>query len=174
MNLADLYRTYNRESEAEAVLNEGLQISPGNADLSHSLGLSRVRQGRVAEALPLLAKAASAAPDNVRYAYVHGVALHDSGQPGEGMVVLDKALQRFPNNPELLRALSEYARSAEIPGARTPTPSGWTPLCQLPPTGRDNPARFPLRRLLAGDYHDGLTMHFALDEWAPGPPRKST
>ena len=112
VNLADLYRTYNREGEAETVLNEGLQMSPGNADLSHSLGLSRVRQGRVAEALPLLAQAASAAPDNVRYAYVHGVALHDSGQPGEGMVVLDKALQRFPNNLELLQALSEYARSA--------------------------------------------------------------
>ena len=112
VNLADLYRTYNREGEAEAVLNEGLRMSPGDADLSHSLGLSRVRQGRVAEALPLLAQAASAAPDNVRYAYVHGVALHDSGQPGEGMVVLDKALQRFPNNPELLQALSEYARSA--------------------------------------------------------------
>jgi len=112
VNLADLYRTYDRESDAEATLNGGLQKSPRDADLSHALGLLRVRQGRVAEALPLLAQAASAAPDNQRYVYVYGVALHDSGQAREGIAVLEKASQRFPNNPQLLYALAGYTRDA--------------------------------------------------------------
>jgi predicted CXXCH cytochrome family protein len=112
VNLADLYRTYSREADAEAMLTAGLRNAAGNADLEHALGLLRVRQGRVADALPLLKEAASKDPNNPRYAFVYGVALHDSGQAGQGVAVLERALARFPRNPNLLSALAAYARSA--------------------------------------------------------------
>lgn len=112
VNLADLYRAYGRDADAESTLASGLNKNPGNADLSHALGLVRVRQGRVADALPLLAQSVRAAPNNVRYAYVYGVALHDSGQARQGMAVLEQALQRFPTSPDLLSALAAYARDA--------------------------------------------------------------
>jgi Flp pilus assembly protein TadD len=112
VNLADLYRMYGREKEAEATLLGAMRQLPDDADLAHALGLLRVREGRVPEALPLLAKAAQAAPGNSRYAYVYGVALHDSGQPAQGLATLEKALERFPSDPELLYALASYARDA--------------------------------------------------------------
>ena len=112
VNLADLYRSYKRDAEAENVLSEGLQKAPGNADLSHSLGLLRVREGRVADALPLLADAARANPANARYAYVYGIALHDSGQEKKGIAVLEQALKRFPSDAGLLNVLAGYARDS--------------------------------------------------------------
>jgi predicted Zn-dependent protease len=112
VNLADLYRTFSRDDDAETVLTSGLQLVPGNADLQHALGLLRVRQKRLAEALPLLEAATRADPNNPRYAYVYGIALHDSGEGKQGMLVLEQALARFPRNPELLSALAAYARDA--------------------------------------------------------------
>jgi tetratricopeptide (TPR) repeat protein len=112
VNLADLYRTYSREADAEAILTAGLRNVAGNADLEHALGLLRVRQGRVADALPLLKEAATKDPNNPRYAFVYGVALHDSGQARQGVAVLERALTRFPRNPNLLSALADYARAA--------------------------------------------------------------
>ena len=112
VNLADLYRMYGRESEAEAVLDEGLRKTPGNADLSHALGLVRIRQRRLPDALPLLAHAALAAPENWRYAYIHAVALHDTGQGAGAIAVLEQAVTRFPRSVELLTALTEYNREA--------------------------------------------------------------
>jgi Flp pilus assembly protein TadD len=112
VNLADLYRTYNREADAEAVLTTAMEKAPGNADLAHALGLLRIRAGHVAEALPLLAEAARTNPDNVRYAYVYGIALHDGGQAKAGVAVLEQALKRFPGNRDLLYALAGYARDA--------------------------------------------------------------
>ncbi|HSC13115.1 MAG TPA: multiheme c-type cytochrome [Rhodanobacteraceae bacterium] len=112
VNLADLYRAYERDADAEAVLTEGLRKAPGNADVSHALGLLRVREGRVSDALPLLADAARANPGNARYAYVYGIALHDSGQEKKGIAVLEQALKRFPGNAELLSVLAGYARDS--------------------------------------------------------------
>jgi predicted CXXCH cytochrome family protein len=111
-NLADLYRAYNRESDADTVLATGLLAVPGNADLSHALGLLRVRQGRTAEALPLFEAATRADPNNPRYAYVYGIALHDSGRQKQGLAVLERALARFPRNTGLLSALAAYARDS--------------------------------------------------------------
>jgi predicted CXXCH cytochrome family protein len=110
VNLADLYRTYNREADAETTLTAGLHAAPGNAELNHALGLLRVRQKRVADALPLLDAAMRAEPNNPRYAYVYGVALHDSGHQKQGFAVLEQSLARHPRDPELLSALAAYAR----------------------------------------------------------------
>jgi len=112
VNLAHLYQTSHREDDAEAALKAGIQQDARNADLTHSLGLLRVRQSRTADALPLFAQAAEWASDNPHYAYVYGVALHDLGQGKKAESVLEQALDRFPNNPELLNVLVAYAREA--------------------------------------------------------------
>jgi predicted CXXCH cytochrome family protein len=112
VNLADLYRQYDREADAEAMLTTGLQKVPDNADLQHAFGLLRVRQKRVAEAVPLLEQAARHDPANPRYAFVYAVALHDSGQSKRGIAAMERALIRFPRNPDILSALLGYARDA--------------------------------------------------------------
>lgn len=108
VNLADLYRALGREADVERVLQEGLKQLPRDGDLLHALGLLRVRQGNLNEALHLLGQAVDASPDNPRYAYVYGVALHDSGSPQKAIVVLKRALARFPNDRELADAARAY------------------------------------------------------------------
>lgn len=117
LNLADLERAGGRESDAEAVLREGLRRLPGNADLSHALGLLRIRQGRRDEALPLLRLAAESAAGSARHAYVYAVALRDLAQPAASRRALEGALKRFPNDPELLHAAAAYALEAGDRGA---------------------------------------------------------
>jgi tetratricopeptide (TPR) repeat protein len=96
VNLADLYRLYQREADAQTLLTDGLRQVPGNADLQHALGLLCVRQGRIADALPLLEGAARADPNNARYAYVYAVALNSTGASGQAMTVLDEAHRQHP------------------------------------------------------------------------------
>jgi Flp pilus assembly protein TadD len=74
-NLADLMRLQGREAEAEAILREGLELSPRDAMLHHALGLSLVRQQRGPEALRELKLATELDPRNERFAYVYEVAL---------------------------------------------------------------------------------------------------
>lgn len=105
VNLADLYRATGRDPEAGPLLEEGLRRTPDSPDLSHTLGLLRVRQGERAAALELLAAAAQAAPDNPRYAYVHAVALADSGRVAEAAAVARAALARTPNDAALAQLL---------------------------------------------------------------------
>ena len=81
VNFSDLMRLRQRESEAEALLREGLAKSPSDATLHHALGLSLVRQGNRDEALRELKRATELAPDNSRFSYVYGVARSEL-QPG--------------------------------------------------------------------------------------------
>lgn len=109
-NLAELYRQAGNTDQVEATLQTGLSAIPGNAELLHALGLQRVRQHRMPEAVELLGKAVLAAPSNSRYAFVHAVALHDNGLRTEAMAALKKANKRFPGNAEISNALALYSR----------------------------------------------------------------
>jgi Flp pilus assembly protein TadD len=73
-------RLRNRESDAEAILRQGLEGSPSDATLHHALGLSLVRQKKGEEALQELKRATELAPDNARFAYVYGVASQELKQ----------------------------------------------------------------------------------------------
>jgi Flp pilus assembly protein TadD len=57
VNLADLYRSLNRDADGEAILREALAIAPDDAAAQHALGLTLVRKQRLSEAMPLLAVA---------------------------------------------------------------------------------------------------------------------
>jgi predicted CXXCH cytochrome family protein len=118
INLADLYRQYNREDQAAQTLRTALDIAPRNGDAYHALGLSLVRQQRLRDALPALAQAAQLRPDLPHYAYVYGVALHEAGEGQRALQVLEAAYARHPAARDIVVALVEYSIQArDRPGA---------------------------------------------------------
>jgi len=112
VNLADLYRAQNRESETEQVLREALKVEPAHADVHHALGLSLVRQQRMKEGVDELAQAAQRRADSPRYVYVYGVALHEMGETKLALQILQTAYKKFPKDREILVALVQYHRNA--------------------------------------------------------------
>ena len=112
VNLADLARALGRNDDAANALADGLAAVPDDPSLLHALGLERVREHRMAEALPLLERAVKGRPEDPRFAYVYGVALHDAGRIDEATRVLTDALARAPYDPSLLSALAAFERDA--------------------------------------------------------------
>ncbi len=108
VNLADVLRVQGREADAEGVLRSGLAVSPQDATLHHALGLSLVRSGKLAEALPELGRAASLAPDQPHFAYVYAVALHSAGKDREAIAVL----KLHPQDNESRALLGQLERQA--------------------------------------------------------------
>jgi tetratricopeptide (TPR) repeat protein len=103
VNLADLHREAGREEESERALESGLAIESDQADLLHALGLLRVRQQRLADALPLLERAA---PARSRYAYVYAVALDAAGRGDEAIALLERTHRERPGDREPLLGLA--------------------------------------------------------------------
>jgi tetratricopeptide (TPR) repeat protein len=112
INLADLCRAQNRESETEQVLRDALKMDANHGDVHHALGLSLVRQNRRREGVEELAHARQLRPDSPRYAYVYAVALHETGDGKRARQVLKNAHEKFPDDREILLALVEYHREA--------------------------------------------------------------
>ncbi len=108
VNLADLYRSLGRESDALGELRKGLATEPENADLHHAIGLAQVRAGRLDAALESLERASQLSPANSRYAYVYAVALDGADRTAEALPVLEAAQGRDPGNQEVLVALVQY------------------------------------------------------------------
>lgn len=115
VNLADLYRATDREPLATQVLERGLESATDRALLHYALGLSYIRSGRKSDALRQLERASRLGPRVVRYSYVYAVSLHDAGRPRPALDVLRAALQQAPGNAELLSALLDYSREADLP-----------------------------------------------------------
>jgi Flp pilus assembly protein TadD len=112
VNLADLYRTLGRDSEAVAELTAGLAAEPvtasERADLHHALGLAQVRSQRLDAAVQELARAVELSPQNSRYAYVYAVALEGAGRTPEAISVLEAAQGQAPSDRDILTALIQY------------------------------------------------------------------
>ncbi len=112
VNFADLLGRSGREAEGEALLRRGISEIPQNADLIHALGLSIVRQERLADALEPLCDAHRLAPDNARYGYVCAVALHSTGRGEEALNLLAEVHESAPGDVAVLQALVAYHRDA--------------------------------------------------------------
>ena len=110
INLADFYSRSGDETQAEAVLREGIKGSPSNGDLQHALGLSLIRQKLLPEALTALQRGASLSPGNPRYVYVYAVALNSTGQAQQAILVLQGAHNAHPNDRDILGALVAFNR----------------------------------------------------------------
>ncbi len=111
--LAEMTRRAGDEAGAMAILQKAQAANPKSGEVAHALGLSLIRQKRVAEALPKLREAAGLEPNEPRFAYVYAIALHDTGQPEAAIDVLKGALARQPYDRNSLSALASYEVEAK-------------------------------------------------------------
>jgi Tfp pilus assembly protein PilF len=109
VQLADVQRRGGDETAAEATLRRAVSAAPKDADVQAALGLSLVRQKKLADALAPLRAASELAPDVPRHAYVYAIALHDGGDVRGAIDVLRRAHERHPGAQEILVALAQYA-----------------------------------------------------------------
>ena len=109
VNLADLYRIQNRDSEAEKILHQGLQNALDKAAIHHSLGLVLVRQQKMQDALRQLEQAANQAPEQARYQYVYGIALQSAKGTSAAIAYLKKASSRHQTDVNIRYALASFS-----------------------------------------------------------------
>ena len=114
VNLADLLRLQNRDTDAIELLRQGLKAAPASvaAALHHVLGLALVRQQNMTAGIAELERAARLEPANARFAYAFGVALNSTGQQSAAIRVLEQALRRSPYDIDLLSGLALFQRDA--------------------------------------------------------------
>jgi predicted CXXCH cytochrome family protein len=108
VNLADLYRSQQRDDEAEAVLREGLKAAADRAAVEFALGLTLIRLERRSEAMVHLRRAHEIRPEVIRFGYVYAVAQFDRGDNRASLKTLDAIRQRYPASREILRLLAGY------------------------------------------------------------------
>ena len=112
LNYADFYRALGDDARAEKLLLKALEIYPDSADAHYALGLLRVRQKQLDEALISLREAAKLAPANSHYAYVYGVGLYEAGNLRNSLHYLKIAQERFPANRAIREAREAYCSEA--------------------------------------------------------------
>jgi len=112
VDLADLYRSLNRDQAGERVLDDAIVQAPNDASLRYALGLLRVREKHNDKALDSLAAAAHLDPGNARYAYVYAIALNDRGQTNPAITTLEAAIQLHPYDRDSLTALVSFLKKS--------------------------------------------------------------
>lgn len=105
INLADLYRTQNRDDLGEAILHMALDKMGDYAELYYALAMTQIRQGRVDEALGTIKKGYELDPQNAMISYAYAIALNSSGKPSAAIRVLEKSRGHNPFNKQILEAL---------------------------------------------------------------------
>jgi tetratricopeptide (TPR) repeat protein/uncharacterized protein YlaI len=100
VNLADLYRSQQKEMASIEVLETGEIACPDDGTLPYSLGLAYIRAKETPKAIDYLRKATLVEPENARFHYVYGVAL-ESVRPKSAQVAIRKAYQLSANSQYL-------------------------------------------------------------------------
>jgi tetratricopeptide (TPR) repeat protein len=108
LNLADLLRSQNRDTEARELMLKVLAFAPDNGPTLHALGLLETRSGTPDKALDYLRRAAALETNGTRHRFVYAIALHDLGKPQEAIGQLQALLRQVPRNEEVLLALTNY------------------------------------------------------------------
>jgi len=109
VNLADLYRAFDRD--AERTLRDGLDAAPASGVLHYALGLALVRLKRSGDALGQFERANELEPGNARFAYAFGLALESAGRVAAAKAALEKALAAHPDDPNVRAALGRFNQS---------------------------------------------------------------
>ncbi|WP_419761172.1 multiheme c-type cytochrome [Photobacterium gaetbulicola] len=113
VNLADLYRSQNKEALALAVLLQGMNAQPNDSALPYSAGLAYLRAGEKQQAIAFLKKAAVMAEGNSHYWYVYGLALEKTDALAASKAI--KTAFDLSGNPQHLYAQCEVlARNYQL------------------------------------------------------------
>lgn len=105
VNLADLYRLQQRESESIKILEVGELANPDTGNLPYSLGLAYIRTKDKTKAIEYFNKATLVEPENPQFHYVYGLSLEPKSTR-EAQAAIRKAYQ-LSANPQHLYALCE-------------------------------------------------------------------
>jgi predicted CXXCH cytochrome family protein len=108
VNLADLFRSTQRDADAETVLRHGLKKASDRPAIEFALGLTLIRLQRRDEAMLHLKNAYELRPETIRFGYVYAVAQFDTGKRQEALRTLEQMHKRFPANREVLQLLAGY------------------------------------------------------------------
>jgi Flp pilus assembly protein TadD len=108
LNLADLYRENDLDQQGEVLLLQAVQLAPDQASVQHAMGLLKIRQGSLNEAIPYLQAAAEMDRQDLRFVYVYSVALWETGNRKQAITELERTLANSPGNRELVSALASY------------------------------------------------------------------
>ncbi len=119
INLADLYRSQEKDDLVLPLLRETAAGHPDNIVVLQALGMALVREKNYTEALDHFAQAAKLAPEDIGIQMVHAIALNSTGKTQEAMTVLQSAYRRQPQHPDLLYTLATLYRDAGDPAAAT-------------------------------------------------------
>jgi tetratricopeptide (TPR) repeat protein len=84
-------------AEAAELYEEALRLDPGNAEGNHLLGMARLAQQRLNDALTHLARAIELEPANPQYLANMGVALNAAESYERAIAVLDQAIALRPS-----------------------------------------------------------------------------
>ena len=87
-----------RYAEAEPFYLRALDLFPGNYPALHLLGLLRLQQNRIEEAISLMERALKAQPNVPETLANYGMALKAAGRHGEALAVLNKEVALRPNH----------------------------------------------------------------------------
>ena len=112
VDLADLYRSLNRDQAGGRVLDDAIVQAPNDASQRYALGLLLVREKHNDKALDSLATAAHLDPGNARYAYVYAIALHDGGQANPAITTLEASIKSHSYDRDSLTALVSFLKES--------------------------------------------------------------
>ncbi len=117
MNLADLYRSTGRDTDARPLLEQAMTLAGDQPEVVYAYALWLSRQGQLNDGLPYFEQAARLAPSQRQYGYAFAIALNDSGNSDQAVATLEDLLSRWPTDQELLLAaitmLRDQGRFAE-------------------------------------------------------------
>jgi len=111
VNLADLYRAFDRDGDGVRILRDGLDAAPASGVLHYALGLALVRLKRSGDALGQFERASELEPGNARFAYTFGLALQSAGRVAAARAALEKALSAHPDDLNVRAALASITNN---------------------------------------------------------------
>ena len=114
VNLADLYRSQNREAKAKELIDNGLQIEPKNTDLHYALGLWFIRQGAKERGIDELRQAFIIDPSNSTTTYGYAVALFSTGRQSGAVRILENFIDKYGNNATILDGLISICQEQKL------------------------------------------------------------
>lgn len=101
INLADFYRSQERESLVKSVLLKGLRSMPKSGSLHYTFGLHLVRAKALAKATDYFKKSMELDERNPQYLYTYALALDGLGQTRQASEVLKQYYGRYDDKTQL-------------------------------------------------------------------------